>query len=85
NIDGIRPNPAGSVAEVDYTLGNARSISISIYDLLGNEVKQLMDGQPEAEGPHTLQFTSDGLPSGTYYCRVTDGHFVMTKEFEIAK
>lgn len=84
-VDGIRPDPAGSSAEIDYTLASARPISISIYDMLGNEVKRLMDMTPETEGAHTLQFTSDGLSSGAYYCRVTDGHFVMTKEFEIAK
>ncbi|HZK75751.1 MAG TPA: choice-of-anchor D domain-containing protein, partial [Candidatus Kapabacteria bacterium] len=85
NVDDIRPNPAGASAEVDYTLASARSISVSIYDLLGNEVKQLMDMTPETEGAHTLQFNSDGLPSGSYYCRVTDGHFVATRPFEVAK
>ena len=85
SVDGIRPDPASASAEIDYTLGGARPISISIYDLLGNEVKQLMNMQPQTMGAHSIQFTSDGLASGAYYCRITDGHFVVSRQFEIAK
>ncbi len=85
SVDAIRPNPAGASAEIDYSLASARPISVSIFDLLGNEVKRLRDSEPQTEGAHALQFTSDGLASGTYYCRITDGHFVVSRQFEIAK
>jgi hypothetical protein len=85
SVDGIRPNPAGASAEIDYSLAGARSISVSIYDMLGNEVKRLMDMEPQTVGAHVIPFTSEGLSSGAYYCRITDGHFVVARQFEIAK
>ncbi len=85
SIDGIQPNPVGTSAQIGYSLAGARAISMNIYDELGNDVKTLIDDEPATEGAHTIQFNTDGLPSGTYYCRMTDGHFVTNRQFEIQK
>ncbi len=85
SIDGIHPNPASTSTQVDYRLATGRFITIAVYDELGDPVKQLLSMDAETSGAHSLQFSTDNLPSGTYFCRITDGHFVMTQQFQVAK
>ena len=40
-------------------------VRLIVYDVLGRQVRVLLDGTREA-GTHEVLFDADGLPSGTY-------------------
>ncbi len=52
-----------------------------VYDVLGREVRLLVDGVREA-GMHEVLFEASGLPSGTYLVRLVTpaGSFVQTMQ-----
>jgi hypothetical protein len=85
SIREIHPNPVRNNALVSYTVRSQAPITIGIYDLLGNEVRRLVDGQVQQAGTHSITIQSEGLGSGSYYCRLTDGQQVSTKPFELEK
>jgi uncharacterized protein (TIGR03790 family) len=67
----ISPNPLTSSSEIGYYIArdNAR-VTLEVIDLLGRHVTTLREGI-EGAGEHRVKFDADGLPSGTYICRLT--------------
>ena len=62
---------------------------LKVYDILGNEVKTLVNEEMEA-GYHSIDFSAKGgsayggnasdLPSGVYFYRLQAGNYVETKK-----
>lgn len=68
------PNPFNPTTVVAVDLPEAAHIRATVYDMLGQEVAQLADGDLPA-GRHTFTFDASGLPSGMYVCRVESQGF----------
>jgi subtilisin family serine protease len=69
------PNPFNPVTTVRYGVPVASSVSLRVYDVLGREVRTLVEGEVAASS-HVVQWdgTDDaGVPlsSGVYFCRLT--------------
>ena len=56
-------------------------VRLVIYDVLGRQVRVLVDGTREA-GTHEVVFEAGNLPSGTYLVRLVTpaGSFVQTMQ-----
>jgi hypothetical protein len=82
------PNPVNPSTKIQYTLGKPARVSLKIYNLLGNEVAILVDGE-EGAGLHTVTFDTNkrtlSLASGVYFYRLEAGAFVSTKKLVIMK
>ncbi|NUN09675.1 MAG: hypothetical protein HUU54_10915 [Ignavibacteriaceae bacterium] len=70
------PNPFGAsagrnhdITNISFYLPAESSVSLRIYNILGEEVSAPVDGLHGA-GYHTLQFDGSGLPAGIYFCRM---------------
>jgi hypothetical protein len=63
------PNPFNSKTKIVYQLLAYHKVKLSIYDILGREVKVLVDQNQEA-GIYELEFDSAGLASGVYFYRL---------------
>ncbi len=63
------PNPFNASTTITFTLHQAGHVTLTVYDLLGQEVRQLAGGV-EAPGRHTRVLASDGLASGVYIVRL---------------
>ncbi len=63
------PNPFNPTTNIEFTLSEAANITLSIYNLLGQEVETLASGTYEA-GLHSLAFNAAALPSGLYMARL---------------
>ncbi len=68
-LDQNFPNPFNPTTTIYYQLPVASKVMIKVYDLLGREVKTLVDGQQEA-GYQETQFSTSSLASGVYFCRM---------------
>ena len=82
----IQPNPA--TENITISLNNGlqpigSTSSLSIYNSLGIEIKQFTNN--ELAGQTSLNFSTEGLASGIYYCTYTSGTDNITKSFIVIK
>jgi len=77
------PNPFNGMTTLDFMVGSAREISVTITDVLGREVyaTQLENLTP---GTHRLQWSPTGA-AGLYFARATSGSTTMTTKLLYVK
>lgn len=63
------PNPAVSKFGFDFNVPTEQNVSVVLYSALGSEVARLFDGV--ANGKQTVEFSTNGLPAGVYYYKMT--------------
>ncbi|HLA63633.1 MAG TPA: T9SS type A sorting domain-containing protein, partial [Rhodothermales bacterium] len=59
------PNPAGGPTHIAFTLPDATTARLTVYDVTGREVAVLVDGEM-ASGHHEVVLDTDALPAGVY-------------------
>lgn len=73
----LYPNPAKDQTNISFTLEKASSISLSIVDLNGKQVKGIFSGNM-VQGDHSLQVNTSNLSSGIYLVKLISGDQVKT-------
>jgi outer membrane protein assembly factor BamB len=63
------PNPFNPSTTIKFILPRRASVSLKIYNLLGQEVVQLTEGIYDA-GTHFIEWDAHGISSGVYFCRL---------------
>ncbi|MEM8488584.1 MAG: T9SS type A sorting domain-containing protein [Bacteroidota bacterium] len=66
------PNPFTSETTLEYSLKERGHVTLVIYDLLGREVKRLID-QPQGPGSYSIKLDAEELASGYYMTRLQQG------------
>lgn len=67
------PNPSNPVSRIDYDIPENGNVALIVYDLLGREVKTLVN-QKQLSGYYTVTFDGTNFASGIYFYRlITDG------------
>lgn len=61
------PNPVNPTTTIRFELAKAGHVTLKVFDLLGREVRMLLDEDRPA-GHHSVVFQADGLASGVYVC-----------------
>ncbi|MCC7437695.1 MAG: T9SS type A sorting domain-containing protein [Armatimonadetes bacterium] len=76
----IQPNPTSTNAVVNLGLARSEIVSITLTDMQGKEIRQLLNAQPVQAGNHTLPLPTDELANGSYIItvRTLDGRTVTT-------
>ena len=64
------PNPFNPTTTIRFSVSQAGSISLKVYDALGREVKTLIDNQYFESGAHDIGFNASQLASGLYFYRM---------------
>ena len=84
------PNPFNPTTTIEYTLPIASRISISIFNVMGQEVANIIQNQDKPAG--TYQVTWNGMDkngnqvaSGTYFYSMRFGNFTKTKQMTFMK
>ena len=78
------PNPFNPSTVIKYQLPAAGQVQLVVYDMLGREVKVLLN-EMKAPGSYEVRFDAAGLASGVYLCRLTAGGFVQTRKMIFAR
>jgi len=86
---GNYPNPANPSTVISYGLPEALHVQLRIYDMLGREVKTLVEGYQEA-GTHQASWNGRNaagasVASGLYLYRLTAGPFVEVRRLLLLK
>lgn len=72
------PNPFNSTTTITYYLPDAAFVSITLYDILGREIKSLL-GKQQEPGLHRVRLDASGLASGVYLIRLQAGDAVASR------
>lgn len=73
------PNPFNPSTTIEFSIPEASVVTLKIYNILGEEVKTLVDEFRE-RGNHSVQFNANNLASGIYFYKLQAGSFVETKK-----
>ena len=78
------PNPFNPATRIQFTLPATEFITLKIYDVLGREVAQLVNGKKQA-GAYTAEWNGEGTPSGVYFYQLHAGSYFAVKKMLLMK
>lgn len=78
------PNPFNSSTTIKYTIDSWQFISLKVYDVLGDEIANLVNEKKPA-GSYEVEFSASRLASGIYFYKLQAGEFVETKKMILMK
>jgi hypothetical protein len=78
------PNPFNPSTKIEFDLPVSGIVSLKIYNILGQEVASLANGQ-YAAGHYTVQFDASHLSTGMYFYRLQSGSSVAVKKMLLIK
>ncbi len=78
------PNPFNPSTTISYQIKREGLVSIKIYDVLGNEVKTLVNEQ-KMPGRYSVNFDAGFLSSGIYFYSIRINNFISTKSMVLLK
>jgi hypothetical protein len=78
------PNPFNPTTIIKYAIpsnvkGETASVKLVIYDVLGREIKTLINEEHSA-GTYDVEFNANELTSGIYFYKLQSGSFIETKK-----
>lgn len=78
------PNPFNPTTNFNFSIAEAGMVKLSVYNLLGQEVKSVVNEYKEA-GSYSVTFDAASLTSGTYFYKLETAQFSQTKKMILAK
>lgn len=83
------PNPFNPTTNITYALPANSYVTIRVYDMLGREVRELVNREMTS-GKHSVEWRGEDnsgnkVTSGTYIYRITAGGFTATKKMVLLK
>ncbi|MFZ1292553.1 MAG: T9SS type A sorting domain-containing protein [Melioribacteraceae bacterium] len=73
------PNPFNPKTKITFSIPQSSKIKLIIYDVLGNEIKTIIDEQKQA-GNYEEYFNPSNIPSGVYFYRLQTDNFIDVKK-----
>ncbi len=84
SLDQNYPNPFNPSTIINYQLPMNSHVTLKLYDLLGQEVKTLVDEMQDA-GYRSVELNAHELASGMYYYRLVAGSFSQTRKMLLVR
>jgi hypothetical protein len=78
------PNPFNPVTKINFGVPKAGITTLKVYDILGNLVYTLVNGNLQP-GNYNYEFDGSDLSSGIYYFKLTSGDFSDVKKMTLIK
>ena len=84
------PNPFNPATIIRYAIppeaeiSSARNVTLTIYDLLGNEIVTLVN-KVQSSGYYEITWNALNVPSGVYFCLLKAGNFSESKKLILLK
>ncbi|MCX6166354.1 MAG: T9SS type A sorting domain-containing protein [Ignavibacteriae bacterium] len=78
------PNPFNPVTRISYEIPKQGFVSLKIYDVLGREVKNLVN-EMKSIGSYSVDFDASGFTSGIYLYRLECNGFIETRRMVLLK
>jgi hypothetical protein len=78
------PNPFTHSTIIEYQLPQNGKVNLSVYDLQGREMAQLVN-TVQAAGSYKVRFATNKWPAGTYICRLQCGELIETRKMVVVQ
>ncbi len=78
------PNPFNPSTQIQFGLPKSGNVKLIVYDILGREVKTLVNEYRTA-GTYQIAFDASSLASGVYFYKIEANDFVQTKKMLLVK
>ena len=84
------PNPFNPSTKINVSLPIDKTVSLKIYNSLGQEVRTLVDNQLLSQGQHSVQWDARGdngakVATGIYIYKLIFGNFSKSKQMTLMK
>jgi hypothetical protein len=78
------PNPFNPSTNIDYALPVSGPVTLKVYNLLGQEIRTLVNGVQNA-GTYHVRFDATALATGVYFYRLQAGSFSKVEKMLLLK
>ncbi|MFH0734044.1 MAG: T9SS type A sorting domain-containing protein [bacterium] len=78
------PNPFNPSTTISYSLPVASKITLTVYDVLGNQISILVD-EIQSAGSYSINFNAAELSSGIYFYKIQASNFSDIKKMLLIK
>ncbi|HFE64485.1 MAG TPA: T9SS type A sorting domain-containing protein [Caldithrix sp.] len=79
------PNPFNPVTRISFTLPRQATVTLRVFNLLGQEVATLLDRQQFTAGAHFAEFDGKKFASGIYLYQLSSEFGVLTRRMILMK
>ena len=79
------PNPFNPTTMINFTIPKLANVTLKVYDLKGQLVASLINGELKTEGNYTYEFDGSSLASGMYFYKIEAGSFSETRKMILMK
>ncbi len=83
-LDQNYPNPFNPSTTINYSIPKESIVSLKIYNILGQEVKTLVN-ESKAPGKYNVRFNASELSSGVYFYSLKAGDYYQVKKMMLLK
>lgn len=80
----VNPNPVAGISTVNFSSTENESVSVKLYDALGNEVLTLV-GDVLAAGNYTVSLDASTLANGNYILKLVQGNRIEVVKVNVVK
>jgi len=78
------PNPFNPATEIRFTIADSRFTTLRVYDMIGKEVAELVNGEMKA-GNYSVEWNGANVASGVYFYRLQAGNFIETRRMNLIR
>jgi hypothetical protein len=84
-LDQNYPNPFNPTTKIKFGFEKGVLAKLIVYDLLGNEVRRLFEGNADAGRIYEIDFNASGLSTGVYLYKLISDYRTETKKMLLVK
>ena len=78
------PNPFNPSTKIDYVLSNSNIINLSVYDIYGRQIEELLNEYHRA-GEYSITWDGSRQPSGIYFIKMMSNKINSTQKVVLLK
>jgi len=78
------PNPFNPETKIVYSLGKSDNVKLSVFDVLGKEIKTLVN-EYQNSGTYTVNFNASELSGGVYFYKLQTDNYKNIKKLVLLK
>ncbi len=83
-LDQNYPNPFNPSTTINYSVKNSGAVNISVYNLMGQKVAELVN-ETKSAGSYNVTWNASEVSSGMYYYRLEAGGQSLTRKMTLIK